>query len=603
MVGMGKQEAAKERNTAVIVFHGMGQQVPFQTLGDVAEKIRNLEPWSSSHPRTVAGNIPCRAPGASAGATLSRIRMTFADPENREKVRNIDFYESYWAPVTAGKVSLFDTLTFLIQGGWAGIRFSFLRRFDRYFWSSKRSFPIPYLGNLTLLFATLAIVVCLAGLMLGMGFAIQGGAWKEYLAALAFLFRALHLAAIPVLLALLFARHGLGGRTQAGIVAATLIGLLSFFLAVPPGILTGWGGKAFTGTFAAGGPPFFVLLGILVADILLGLIAWRGFFFGKTFAPDPFSRVVWLQSGLAGFILVGGVGTAGILALLRIPSGSLALGGTLLLWLYGVAGVIAMAVVRKFLIEYVGDVAAYMSTHKAGKFSEIRSRILADAFTVAGHVFASGSSGKTDDATEYSEVMFVGHSLGSVIAYDTLNGIINHDLIHKQGWNASARTKLLLTFGSPLDKTAFIFRAQVENNPCREMLASAKQPLLEERHAFRPAAWVNVWSHCDIISGPLEFYDRGTVAPEQAIGDADSYAFKYTDAAHPGQVEVQAAIQGAVGQDRRPLPVISLIDPRADIPLAAHTQFWDNDLIYTILSQALQDPGDGSGFRNFIRID
>lgn len=74
--------------------------------------------------------------------------------------------------------------------------------------------------------------------------------------------------------------------------------------------------------------------------------------------------------------------------------------------------------------------------------------------------------------------MFVGHSIGSVIAYDTLNGIINHGLINNQDWNAVGRTKLLLTFGSPLDQTAFIFRAQVEDNPCREMLASAKQPLL-----------------------------------------------------------------------------------------------------------------------------
>ena len=43
-------------------------------------------------------------------------------------------------------------------------------------------------------------------------------------------------------------------------------------------------------------------------------------------------------------------------------------------------------------------------------------------------------------------------------------GLPNHDLINRQGWNAVKRTRLLLTFGSPLDKTAFIFRAQVEDN-------------------------------------------------------------------------------------------------------------------------------------------
>src|SRR6185436_4272746 len=102
-------------------------------------------------------------------------------------------------------------------------------------------------------------------------------------------------------------------------------------------------------------------------------------------------------------------------------------------------------------------------------------------------------------ASPYDQVVVVGHSLGSVIAYDTLNGVISHDAIKNQEpgqkpWNTVEKTKLLLTFGSPLDKTAFIFRAQVDENPTREALAASKQPLLEEQHRYRPAFWVNVWS-------------------------------------------------------------------------------------------------------------
>jgi hypothetical protein len=73
----------------------------------------------------------------------------------------------------------------------------------------------------------------------------------------------------------------------------------------------------------------------------------------------------------------------------------------------------------------------------------------------------------------------VGRSLGSVVAYDTLNGLLNEDV------SRSTRTQLLLTFGSPLDKTAFLFRAQSEFSDVREALAAATQPLIVD-YALRP---------------------------------------------------------------------------------------------------------------------
>jgi hypothetical protein len=224
----------------------------------------------------------------------------------------------------------------------------------------------------------------------------------------------------------------------------------------------------------------------------------------------------------------------------------------------------------------------------------MRSRIQAEAFRTACHVYAS----------PYDEIVVVGHSLGSVIAYDTLNGIISQDAVKNQApgrepWRSVERTKLLLTFGSPLDKTAFLFRAQVDKNPTREVLAAAKQPLLEESHRYRPGSWINVWSPCDVISARLEFYDRGRLEPPTLKGGRKSYAFAYKPyPRESGSLPICRPLPFRREPQPKLAPVVSLIDPKADIPFAAHTQFWENSLIYDILAKAVlaEDPAALEGF-------
>lgn len=102
------------------------------------------------------------------------------------------------------------------------------------------------------------------------------------------------------------------------------------------------------------------------------------------------------------------------------------------------------------------------------------------------------------------------------------------------------RTPLLLTFGSPLDKTAFLFHVDSGGGDAREALASSVQPLIIDLR-YRPKSWINVWSPFDIISGALNFYG----------------------------------------------PVDNQKDDRATTPIAAHVQYWDNDLIYRHILNAL----------------
>ena len=143
---------------------------------------------------------------------------------------------------------------------------------------------------------------------------------------------------------------------------------------------------------------------------------------------------------------------------------------------------------------------------------------------------------------EYEGVVWVGHSLGSVVVYDALNGIIMDDELVERKARAVARTRLLLTFGSPLDKIAFIFGAQLADAKSRDALAASFQPLILDYDRFRTIPWVNIWSPADIISGDLDFYDD--------LGKSK-------------------------GRE-----VDNVVDTRATTPLLAHVEYWKNDLLF-----------------------
>jgi hypothetical protein len=198
-------------------------------------------------------------------------------------------------------------------------------------------------------------------------------------------------------------------------------------------------------------------------------------------------------------------------------------GVTVVVW----AGVAWLALrTRALLVEYVGDVVVYVSGFKVSRFDTIRDRIQAVGRRVLCAVYRSGG---------YGSHVVVGHSLGSVLAYDALNAAIAKD-----EWEPSLRmrvverTRAFITFGSPLDKIAYIFRTQSRDGDVREALASQVQPLIDG--ARRPR-WINIFSPQDPISGALDFFD------------------------HPSDAA---------------LKVENRVDRQADLPLLAHTQYWTN---------------------------
>jgi hypothetical protein len=128
------------------------------------------------------------------------------------------------------------------------------------------------------------------------------------------------------------------------------------------------------------------------------------------------------------------------------------------------------------------------------------------------------------------------------------------------------RTPALITFGSPLDKTAFLFRVQLrvgrnqldQPGELRETMVCAVQPLItsyeEYRHLPNPrrgVKWINLWSPRDIISGRLDYYDDPAVAE---------------DAPHH---------------------VCNRIDPGPRIPVFCHFAYWSKPLLRKTLYDEL----------------
>jgi hypothetical protein len=175
---------------------------------------------------------------------------------------------------------------------------------------------------------------------------------------------------------------------------------------------------------------------------------------------------------------------------------------------------------RQFVLQFMGDVAIYVSSNEVNRFWRIRKEIKDTGVQLASLIYSMLEERGADIAagTEqhhaeekavqlaYRKVIIVGHSLGSVLAYDTLNETIKNDQVDHGILQIVERTEALITLGSPLDKTAFLFRQNVKNAVVREALSAAVQPLIQQ-YIYRPRWWINIFSPYDIVAGSLEYYD------------------------------------------------------------------------------------------------
>lgn len=438
---------------AVLVCHGMGQQVRYETISSIADAIRTQAMSEGGAVRDTEVHL-----SKQDDRFLARAEIKWTDRHSQD--RSVHVYEAYWAPLTEGRVTYWDTIKFLFGAAWNGLHYSMPfgpHTFRRWLFGGPREMPI---GRATF-FALICVLAFLAAQVAAIGFV---------LAELARDYKTVLTQPTPWL---------------------------------PLHDLATWEGWR---------------------TLLYDWLRWLGPFFPNhtlLIHTPPFSGLWWS-------------------ALIK-----------LLGWLLLIAEVL---LARYFIIEYVGDVAAYISPYKDSKFEELRQKIQRVGLDVGKVIYGFGLPDVA--VPHYEKIVIVGHSLGSVLAYDTLNVLINLDNTSDAADQryVVSRTRALLTFGSPLDKTAFIFRMQAKSPEAwiREQLAASVQPLILDYARYRPIPpivpppgfeWLNIWSRMDIISGELNYYDDPALPPNRRPG------------------------------------VINQTDPHAWIPLVAHIQYWTSPLL------------------------
>lgn len=504
------------KRVAIIVNHGMGQQVPYETIEGVARAVWRGAGQAAS--RSVIRRVRLGIEGKDdVEAELVRAEIQI---QHEHHAYDVHIYESYWAPLTEGKVSLKDVMFFLFDAGWNGLVNTEIGTFKRWMFGSEQSFKLRKL---------------------------------RLLAILGFL--------MVLLLALVFMNAVL-----AAAVASYAIG----------------GSKSFPGNLTAPLTYDFIIADFAAVLIALGTVVLPWVYKKLTKRAGISRWLSWLGWILiipAAFLIVF-AGCAVPLQLagyhpehhiwrwLACRAQCLSRGHFWITLLWALELLAAYAA-RWFLVEYVGDVTAYIAAHTVSKFYDLRQEIWQTAMKVARAVYRAQPEhevGANQPSFLYDRIIVVGHSLGSVIGYDVLNGLFLEEALSKNPLQIVERTRMFLTFGSPLDKTAFLFRTQADmRSKVREVAAAAVQPMIQN-YDNRPLEWVNLYSKSDIISGNLDYYD-----PPNRKNAKDKTPWKNPATA-------------PVAHERA---VKNLIDPAARTPLAAHVEYWTGELFANELVRAI----------------
>src|SRR5712692_2238487 len=152
------------RRVAFVVFHGMGQQVPYETQSMLAECMLERESRENKESRFPDAKT-VRAKLTQNDPPLARIEFSVERPgkdQTPPESIEVHIYEAYWAPLTEGKISFLETVSFLLSAGLNGIK-SWLRgaAFTRWMFGDFQDLPIKGGALLALLSAMAGLAVAL----------------------------------------------------------------------------------------------------------------------------------------------------------------------------------------------------------------------------------------------------------------------------------------------------------------------------------------------------------------------------------------------------------------------------------------------------------
>jgi hypothetical protein len=522
---------------AVWIVHGMGQQIKFATLDSLTEGILSV----AELPLGATGFQPNASSIRVGDEIVQRVEVKVRSSDGKRNI-NLHLYEAYWAPLTEGVAKLTDVVGFLVDGALRGILNSFGQSFKRAMFGDvcefkiKRRVPL-YISAILLMLGSLAVINGVVLLAAGSKVSIVKfdplkNFWPEITSiASAMCALAISLGAILFLAESCKARNATRLRQRAlswiswlgvvfssvGIVAAAGIFALAPICARVREVLRHmhWARLQSISTV-------IILSSLELIGLALTARAKKRSEKKSTLDQSAIDGEVKKEKSKRQFVFALLLAalllqTAAILSV-AVGFGWAPLAGYELpdwllwiclrlanpLWVWPFL-IFLSSQVRTLMVQYVGDVAIYVTSNKIDRFSEVREKIKDVAYKSASSVYHAMMEHQNSFA--YEKIAIIGHSLGSEIAYDTLNRLINEDRLAGGTLRIPERTCLLETFGSPLNKIAFFFTIQgTDTFQIREQLAETVQPLLMN-YAYRPFPWINIHSGNDIISGDVYLYD------------------------------------------------------------------------------------------------
>lgn len=465
---------AVRNRVALVAIHGMGQQLPFETIDDALEGIYGPQ-TTAKVTRVEATFVASRLdPDSKEHPDLEprlRLDVTARDAAGHDTTVGVDVYEVHWSDFTSKAATALETYWFLVTSACSGVAFKItpnrlMKPYVRWVNGVEMQPVIPTWHVVMLCLAMFDVLAL--GVIGVLFFAVTAYRATDIVLAL----NAIEHLLLPMqsIVNLFFAIEGVSGfilmiaaflEKQQPHRATTIAGLRQSATNVTsPRWLVRWIATLFGWIFFLG--PILTLLAVI------GMTVWQGWFPGAFLTGQPSVEIAVWFAGLGVYL-----------------------------------------VVQHFLTEFVGDVVIYMSAHRVSRFHAIRDRIREQAERTVTSIIDR----------EYHHVVIAAHSLGSVIAYDTLNSIFL-DQLATTGTSSAGKVDLV-TYGSPLRKRAFLMRKFGSESRIRSALLGSAQPIIafasDECGTCKLNSWTNVWSKQDWISGELTA-DTFGFAPDGVVG-------------------------------------------------------------------------------------
>jgi len=504
---------------AILVIHGIGQQRPYETLDRFTRNLLNslqssgatwtVQPQLDSTPDpTRVDKSWTRAsyalqPGLGANTAFK------SNPANQ--IEDISLFEYYWAPSTQGKITYSGSLYFLIRAG--AMPFLYLASNINVLWATARRKDIPgiiareFWRQLCLFLPLLLLFGYLLWWLQSIPFSLLSHKQIDPL---------LVVSTVTLVIRYLYIYIGIRAvsqsfRSPSGWQRSPLWRTVLFLLIL---------------AHLIGGPLLFAPFAQVIAGFGRSL--------AKSFSSlsDLAHLSTFLQQLAQATQFPWGQGWHRLLLAFFLINPALSAylrEGFILLLMFWV---------RFILVSYVGDVAVYVNANQFAKTYVARTQILDEcSSTLASILMARYATGPKKGEPVYDRILIAAHSLGTVIAYDTMNALLNLARTSDPGNSAAFQPADLnnlcglLTFGSPLNKIFYFFREQVDPK------LALRHQTLDLLHSFRldPRVqinrlsptfttnpdprwvhadsalaagfkWINAFSVEDPISGRLAFY-------------------------------------------------------------------------------------------------